>query len=231
MKIDIGIIGAMEEEVSLLASSLSDSHIESFSGMNFYIGTLHGKHVAVVKCGIGKVFAAIAAEAMAIKYSPSLIINTGVGGAIAAGLKTGDIVIADKLVQHDMDTSPIGDPKGLISGINKIYFDADKRAVDLAKTLAKAMGVNAKVGTIASGDVFVASTELKKRISTEFSASVCEMEGGAIAHAAYVNSIPCCVIRAISDSADGEATVDYPTFVKSSSEISARLTSLLVKEY
>ena len=108
MKIDIGIIGAMEEEVSLLASSLSDSHIESFSRMNFYIGTLHGKHVAVVKCGIGKVFAAIAAEAMAIKYSPSLIINTGVGGAIAAGLKTGDIVIADKLVQHDMDTSPIG---------------------------------------------------------------------------------------------------------------------------
>ena len=79
MKIDIGIIGAMEEEVSLLASSLSDSHIESFSGMNFYIGKLHGKHVAVVKCGIGKVFAAIAAEAMAIKYSPSLIINTGVG--------------------------------------------------------------------------------------------------------------------------------------------------------
>ena len=231
MKIDIGIIGAMEEEVSLLAASLSDAYTECVSGMKFYIGKLHNKTVAVVKCGIGKVFAAIASEAMAIKYSPSLIINTGVGGAIAEGLSTGDIVIADRLVQHDMDTTPIGDPKGLISGINKIYFDADKRAVSLAKSLADTMGVNAKIGTIASGDVFVASSELKEKISKEFSASVCEMEGGSIAHVAYVNSIPCCVIRAISDSADGEASVDYPTFVKSSSEVSARLTSLLVKEY
>lgn len=231
MKVDIGIIGAMEEEVSLLVSSLADTVCESVSGMRFYVGTLHGKRVAVVKCGIGKVFAAIACEAMAIKYSPSLIINTGVGGAIADGLTTGDIVVADKLVQHDMDTSPIGDPKGLISGINKIYFDADTRAVALAKRLADSMGINARVGTIASGDVFVASKELKNKISSEFSASVCEMEGGAIAHAAYVNSIPCCVIRAISDSADGKATVDYPTFVKSSSLVSARLTSMLVKEY
>lgn len=231
MKIDIGIIGAMEEEVSLLVSSLSDCTTECVSTMTFYVGTLHTKRVAIVKCGIGKVFAAIACEAMAIKYSPSLIINTGVGGAIADGLTTGDIVIADKLVQHDMDTSPIGDPKGLISGINKIYFDTDGRAVELAASLAKKLGIDAKIGTIASGDMFVASSEVKERIRYEFSASVCEMEGGAIAHTAYVNSIPCCVIRAISDSADGEASVDYPTFVKSSSEISARLTSLLVKEY
>ena len=199
MKIDIGIIGAMEEEVSLLVSSLSDCTVECVSTMKFYVGTLHKKRVAVVKCGIGKVFAAIACEAMAIKYSPSLIINTGVGGAIADGLTTGDIVIADKLVQHDMDTSPIGDPKGLISGINKIYFDADVRAVELASSLAKELGIDAKIGTIASGDVFVAKCELKERIRSEFSASVCEMEGAAIAHTAYVNAIPCCVIRAISD--------------------------------
>ena len=101
MKIDIGIIGAMEEEVSLLVSSLSGYTEESVSGMKFYLGTLHEKRVAVVKCGIGKVFAAVACEAMAIKYSPSLIINTGVGGAISDGLSTGDIVFQyeeDKLV-------------------------------------------------------------------------------------------------------------------------------------
>ena len=128
MKVNIGIIGAMEPEVCALIDALSDRESETVSGITFYTGNLHGKRVAIARCGIGKVFAAICAEIMILKYSPDLVINTGVGGALASGISTGDIVIASDLCQHDMDTSAIGDPVGLVSGINVIYFEADKRA-------------------------------------------------------------------------------------------------------
>ena len=130
-----------------------------------------------------------------------------------------------------MDTSPLGDPVGLVSGINKVYFSTDKRASEMAVSLARDLSQNARLGTIASGDRFIASREEKERLSMVFSASACEMEGAAIAQVAYVNGTPFLVIRAISDSADGGATMDYPTFVKSSAKISAKLTELLIKEY
>ena len=168
---------------------------------------------------------------MIIKYSPALIVNTGVGGAIKAGLKTADIVIADRLCQHDMDTSPLGDPKGLISGINTIYFDADKRAVQILKRSADKLSLSATVGTVASGDRFVADASDKKRIAEEFSAIVCEMEGGAIAHTAFVNGTAFAVVRAISDSADGDATMDYPTFLPIAAKNSTALTLALIREY
>ena len=125
---DIGIIGAMDVEVNDLVARLENRKSETISGITFHSGVLLGKRVVIAKCGIGKVFAATCAEAMIIKYAPCLIINSGVGGALAKNLTTGDIVIADKLCQHDMDTSPIGDPVGLVSGINKIWFETDPRA-------------------------------------------------------------------------------------------------------
>ena len=230
-KIDIGIIGAMDSEVTGLVGSLENVREEVHGAIKFYIGELYGKRAAVTKCGIGKVFAAMTAEAMILLYSPSLIINTGVGGALKSGLKTADVVIADKLAQHDMDTSALGDPKGLISGINKIYFEADERAVKLLSSVAAENGVNAVVGTIASGDRFVADRVTKDFIVSEFGASACEMEGAAIAHVAFVNGTPFAVIRAMSDSADGEATMDYPTFMPIAAKISTKLTLGLVEKY
>ena len=231
MKVDIGIIGAMAPEVEGLIDALADKRCESVGMIDMYTGILEGKRVAIAKCGVGKVFAAICAEAMIIKYSPRLIINTGVGGALASGLKTTDTVIADKLCQHDMDTSPLGDPKGLVSGINKIYFEADEKAVDILKSSAKALSLTARVGTVASGDRFVADGEEKKRIVGLFSAIACEMEGAAVAQTAYVNGTPFAVIRAISDSADVEATMDYPTFLPIAVKNSTALTLMLVREY
>ena len=231
MKVDIGIIGAMAPEVEGLIDALADKRCENVGMIDMYTGILEGKRVAIAKCGVGKVFAAICAEAMIIKYSPRLIINTGVGGALASGLKTTDTVIADKLCQHDMDTSPLGDPKGLISGINKIYFEADEKAVDILKSSAKALSLTARVGTVASGDRFVADGKEKKRIVGLFSAIACEMEGAAVAQTAYVNGTPFAVIRAISDSADGEATMDYPTFLPIAVKNSTALTLMLVREY
>ena len=126
MKVDIGIIGAMEPEVEALIGALADKTVEKVGSISFNVGKIGDKTVAIARCGIGKVFAAICTQTMILKYSPELIVNTGVGGALKSGITTGDVVIADSLCQHDMDTSAIGDPKGLVSGINVIYFDADK---------------------------------------------------------------------------------------------------------
>lgn len=231
MKVDIGIIGAMEPEVEALISALADRSSESVSGIDFYTGKISGKRVAIAKCGIGKVFAAICAEIMIVKYSPDLLVNTGVGGALASGLTTGDIVIADKLCQHDMDTSAIGDPVGLVSGINVVYFESDARARDILLRAAEELSLSASVGTVATGDKFIASKGDKERIVSAFSASACEMEGCAIAQVAYVNNTPFAVVRAISDSADGEATMDYPTFLPIAARNSTSLTLALVKAW
>ena len=231
MKVNIGIIGAMQPEVEAIIAALTNSESETISGITFYTGTIWGKSVAVAKCGIGKVFAALCAEIMILKYSPDLLVNTGVGGAIGGGLNCGDVVIADKLCQHDMDTSAIGDPKGLVSGINMIYFEADNNAREILLEQGRALGLAVKSGTVATGDKFIADADDKRRIASDFSASVCEMEGCAIAQTAFVNGTPFAVVRAISDSADGEATMDYPTFLSIAAANSTKLTLALVREW
>lgn len=227
----IGIIGAMDAEVDGLIAKLSDYKSEVIGGVKFHTGVMLGKNVVIARCGVGKVFAAMCAEAMIIKYSPDLLVNTGVGGALDPALSTGDIVVATSLCQHDMDTSPLGDPKGFISGIEKIYFDADVRAVRLLCEGGKSLGITVKEGVIASGDVFVADSDMKARITEQFSASVCEMEGAAIAQTAYVNRTSFAVVRAISDGANGDSAVDFPTFLKIAAEKSQALTSYLIENY
>ena len=231
MKVDIGIIGAMEPEVVSLIAALEEKNCETVSGVTFHPGKIAGKTVAIARCGIGKVFAAICAEIMILKYSPDLLVNTGVGGGLAPDLGTGDIIIAHSLCQHDMDTSAIGDPKGLVSGINMIYFESDSRARDILLSAAEGLGLKARLGRIASGDKFIASKEDKDRIKADFSADACEMEGCAVAQVAFVNGTPFAVVRAISDSADGEATMDYPTFLPIAARNSTNLTLALVKEF
>ena len=176
-------------------------------------------------------FAAICAEAMIIKYAPALIVNSGVGGALDKTLLPLDIVFADKLVQHDMDTSAIGDPVGLISGINRVFFETDKRALEVLTAAAEKLEINYKIGAIATGDKFICAKDDKDRITAQFGASACEMEGGAIAHTAFVNDTPFVVVRAISDSADGEACMDYPTFLPLATKISTALTLALIEKY
>lgn len=231
MRVDVGIIGAMEPEVEALIASIDTPSTKTVSGITFYTGKIGEKTVAIAKCGIGKVFAAVCAQTMIMKYAPTLLINTGVGGALASGISTGDIVIASDLCQHDMDTSAIGDPKGLVSGINVIYFEADKRAGELLLESAKALGLNARLGRIASGDKFIASKEDKDRIIADFGADACEMEGCAIAQVAFINKTPFAVVRAISDSADGEATMDYPTFLPIAAANSTKLTLSLIEKW
>lgn len=228
---DIGIIGAMDVEVDFLTSLLEDRETVEFCGLKFNTGTISGKKIAIVKCGIGKVFAAMAATAMIAGFSPRLVVNTGVGGALSKGLKPLDVVIAEKLLQHDMDTSALGDAKGLISGINKIYFESDVRVSEILLKEAEKLSLNARLGTVASGDKFIAEKSEKEQIVSEFSADVCEMEGAAIAQVCFVNNTPFAVVRAISDSADEGSSMDYMEFLPVAAKNSANLTLALIKEF
>ncbi len=219
----IGIIGAMQAETETLISGIQDPKEETVSGIRYVSGKLGVQDVVVATCGVGKVYAAICAQTMILRYSPSLLINTGVGGTLTPDLGIGDVAVATALVQHDMDTSPIGDPVGLVSGINKIYFEADEKTAKKLAAIMQALGIRTKAGVIASGDQFIASPARKDFIRAQFGAIACEMEGAAVAHVAAVNDTPVVVLRAISDTADGDASLDYPAFVKTAAAASVRV--------
>ena len=227
----IGIICAMKIEADAIRASLTDTRTEVVSGVEFTVGKRYGKDIVLAVCGIGNVFAAICTEAMILRFAPSLILNSGVAGTLTEALSIGDIAIAKNLVQHDMDTSPLGDPVGLVSGINKIYFDADKAAVTAFAKATASVGANSVIGTIASGDQFMSDTAKKNAIRDRFGAIACEMEGAAIAHVAYVNNVPFAVLRAISDSASGDAQMEYPKFVAMAAERSHAIIDAFLKEW
>ena len=227
----IGILGAMDIELEALLSDMKEKESEQISGFTFFKGKIENREVVIAKCGIGKVAAALCAQAMILRYHPSLLLNTGVAGTLTTALSVTDVAVGTSAVQHDMDTSPLGDPIGLISGINKIYFEADKKAADLFLKIAKESGVNAIGGTIASGDQFIASAEQKARIVKNFDAIACEMEGGAVAQAAYLAKTPFIILRAISDSADGSSHMDYPTFLPIAAARSYTMVKAFLERY
>ena len=217
----IGIIAAMPLEAERLVSKLASPEKRVISGVTFTKGTLCGKEVVVAVCGIGKVFAAICAQTMILEFSPELVINTGVGGAVADGLKIFDVVVSSDLVQHDMDTTALGDPPGTISGLNLVRFAADRKAGELMKTCMEEAGVRCFFGTVASGDQFISDPARKDFIKNTFGASVCEMEGASVAQVCFVNGVRFLVVRAVSDSADGSSGIEYPVFAVEAAKKSA----------
>lgn len=225
----IGIIGAMDIEVNGIVSEMTNVTEKTISGIKYYKGTLNNKNVVVSKCGIGKVFAAICTQTMILEFLPSVIINTGVAGSLSKDLNVLDIAIASHVVQHDMDTSAIGDPKGLISGINMVYLEANKEVVGVLEKSAKMSGCNTQIGIIASGDKFISLKNDKNTIKAEFDALACEMEGAAVGHVCFVNNVPFGVIRAISDGEGAE--MDYMTFANLAAENSIKITKKFIELY
>ena len=228
----IGIIGAMSVEIEGIQARIENPETRIIGGNTFVSGKLCGQDVVAVQCGIGKVNAALCTQTLILSYQPELIINSGVGGSLVKALTFGDIAIAKDLVQHDVDTSPLGDPVGLVSTINKIYFECDEKAVRLIhEIVGKMNGVSGMIGTIASGDQFIASSDRKNWITAQFNAIACEMEGGAIAQVCAVSGVKCAVIRAISDNADDESHMDYGQFVKMAAERSIEVLMHLLTVY
>ena len=227
----IGIIAAMKAEIESVKREMTEKAVETVSGIEFVSGKFMGKDVVVAQCGIGKVFAAICTQTMILKYHPDIIVNTGVGGTLTTELSVGDIAVSTDVVQHDMDTSPLGDPVGLVSGINIVHFPAAEGVVDMISSCARELGINNRKGTIASGDQFIASSEKKDYIKKNFNAIACEMEGAAIGHVCYVNNVPFAVVRAISDSADDSSGMDYGEFLMLAAERSFGVIARFVANY
>lgn len=224
-----GIIGAMRIEVETIRSLMENKRSEVVSGVEYITGTLHGKEIVTAVCGIGKVAAAMCAQTMILKFAPERIINTGVGGSLSEKLAIGDIAVAESLVQHDMDTSPLGDPVGFISGINIINIPCDAKVVEaLVECVEKLDGIKALKGVIASGDQFIADAAKKDFIKSNFDAVVCEMEGASIAQVCYTNGVPFGVVRAVSDCADGSSHMDYGEFLPMAAASAAKLIESFV---
>ena len=226
----IGIIGAMEEEVANIKNPMSDIEIIEKANMSFVKGKIDGKELVVVRSGIGKVNAGICTQILADIFAVSVVINTGIAGAINNNINIGDIVISTDAVQTDMDATAFGYELGQIPRMEMKAFPADEKLIELAVQKCKEVNpdINIFKGRISTMDKFVAGKEIKKEIEKKFNAFCTEMEGAAIAQAAYLNNIKFLIIRAISDKADGSAGVDYVEFEKEAIKHCTKLTLALI---
>lgn len=213
MKI-IGIIGAMEEEIALLKENMNVEEVRTIAGMAFHKGICEGRPVIIVRSGIGKVNAALCTQILADIFSADIIINTGVAGSLRNAINIGDIVISTDALQHDMDATGFGYEPGIIPRMDTSVFGADAEMAELAEKVCREVNPDIQVfrGRVVSGDQFISRQETKKRILQLFDGYCTEMEGAAIAQAAWLNGIPFLIIRAISDKADGSAEMDYGEF-------------------
>lgn len=228
----VGIIGAMDVEVELLRERLLDQEVTSALGMDFVEGRLGEKNVVVVKCGVGKVNAAVCAQALVDRFGVTHLVNTGIAGSLdPEGLDVGDLVVATDCVQHDFSVAPLGYAPGLVPGRERVEFvaGARMREVALATAAEVASDVRVVAGRVASGDQFVSAEADRARIVSMFGAVCCEMEGAAIAQVATLNGVPFAVVRAISDKPGAQdQTVTYAQFEQAAAHHCARIVAHMV---
>ncbi len=225
----IGIIGAMDVEVDEIKAMTENSKCTVISGIEYVFGVICGKEVVVAKCNPGKVNAAVCAQIMILKFNPEFIINVGVAGSLSNALDIGDIAVANATVQYDMDTSPLGDPVGFVSGINMVEIACDRDISDKLSLATKNANLPHSEGKIATGDRFVSDDKTKGFIKDNFGCIACEMEGASIGQVCVINNIRYGVLRAISDKADGSSTMDYPEFVKMAAANSVKIIREFLK--
>ncbi|WP_071130990.1 5'-methylthioadenosine/adenosylhomocysteine nucleosidase [Enterococcus timonensis] len=226
----IGIIGAMAEEILLLQETLQDVATIDVLGRNYFTGQYLQHEIIFVESGIGKVMSAVTTTILVEKFGAELIINTGSAGGIGAGLQVGDVVIAEKLAYFDADVTGFGYAYGQMPG-QPLYYETAQNILQKAQIAAKAVGQNVRSGLIVTGDSFVDHPEKITVIQKHFpEALACEMEGAAIAQAASSLHVPHLVIRAISDTADHEATVSFDEFIITAGKKSATMVLTLLGE-
>ena len=229
----LGIIGAMDEEVAKLKETMQDVTVETKASMEFYKGTMNGKEVVVVRSGIGKVNAGICTQILCDLYHVDAVINTGIAGSLNAKIDIGDIVLSTDALQHDMDASGFGYRIGQIPRVDTFAFEADEKLRELAIECNQKVNpeIQAFPGRVVSGDQFISDKAKKEWLIGQFSASCTEMEGAAIAQAAYLNGIPFLIIRAISDKADDSAGMDYAAFEAQAIKHSVNLLLEMASRY
>ncbi len=226
----LGIIGAMDVEVATLKEKMVDVTVSTHAGSEYFAGKLEGCDAVVVQCGVGKVNAALCAQILISEFGVTHIVNTGIAGSLSADLDIGDLLISRDAIHHDFDLRFWGRPIGQVPGMDVVAFPADEKLLQQAFAAAEAENPgHTRMGRVASGDQFICSREQKERIIADTAALCAEMEGAAIAHTAYRNSVPFVIIRAISDKADDSADMDYPTFERIAAHRCANVTCRLAK--
>ena len=228
----IGIIVAMQEELEEIKEYVEDINEKEIRHITFIEGKVEEKNVVLVQCGIGKVNAAMVTQALIDSYSIEYIVNIGVAGALNPMLNIGDVVIADKLIQHDFDITAFGHSKGYITGVGD-FIQTDENLRNKLEKLNhnnKDNDYKIKLGIIASGDIFCTDIEMKNKIYSKFDADCVEMEGAAIAQVCYLNEIPFVVMRSISDSPNGKNAITFDKFLKIASKRIANLLVEFIKE-
>ncbi len=227
----IGIIGAMDVEVTTLKEAADITNTTTIADMEFCEGTLGKKNVVIVKCGMGKVNAGICTNTLINEFGCTRIINTGVAGSLDNQIDIGDIVVSTDAVQHDFDVSYLGFKKGEIPYTKQYAFPADEalRASAVEAVKKSAPDVHVFEGRVCSGDQFISTKEQKDRITTDFGGMCCEMEGAAIAQTCYLNHIPYVVIRAISDKVDETEVEDYTVFEAKAAARCAKIVQYMVE--
>ena len=227
----LGIIGAMSIEVENLKMAMTDLKITEKAGMEFYEGKLENLPAVVVQCGVGKVNAALCVQVLCDLFNVTHVVNTGVAGSLCNDLDIGDFVVSSDAMYHDFDCAPINPnyAVGQVPGLPVRTFKADDLLIKMAFEAAQSVS-NAKIGRVASGDQFVCNKDKKNKIIADTTALCTEMEGAAIAHAAWRNGVPFVILRAISDKADDGAEMDYPTFELIAAQRSTTVTQTMAKK-
>ena len=208
----IGIIGAMQIEIENIIKLMNAAECETFAHMKFYKGKINNLNCIVSVCAPGKVNAAVCTQLMITKYSPEVIINVGVAGSLEDGLKIGDLVLADSVVQHDIDTSAVGDELGFISGMKIVKIPCAKEVTEKIKAAASQLNEYISIGCIATGDQFISNKEKLLSIKNTFKVVACEMEAGSIGQVCFMNDVEFAVLKVISDNADEKSSMNYEDF-------------------
>ena len=225
----IGIIAAMNEEIETIQKLMSDISVKEIYELQFIKGKINGKDVVLVKCGVGKVNAARTTQILLNNFDIEYVINVGTAGSLNENIEIGDVVIGQKLVQHDFDITAGGHEKGYISHTGK-YFYSDKNLVEKTRQVISEINenFNAFIGIVATGDIFVQDIKVKDEIKQEFNADCTEMEGAAIAQVCTLDNVPFIVIRSISDKPNGNNAVDFENYLELACERYAKFIDIFL---
>ncbi len=225
----IGIIAAIKEEFEPLLAALETPKKTEKAGMAFYTGTIGKRSTTLVMGGVGKVNAACCTQILVDVFHVDAVINAGIAGALAPGLHVGDIVVSTDAMQYDMDATAFGHPKGEIPNMAITYFPAGAALVAAAKEAADHLGIPIHTGRMMTADLGLDNAELKDELARTYGGACCEMEGAAVAQAAFINGIPYLVVRSMSDNADENLLETYEENIENAAENVARLVLGLVE--
>lgn len=224
----IGIVFAMKEELIALKKYVKNIEEKKIFELIFYEGIINNISCILVESGVGKVNAARTTQILIDNYNIHYIFNIGISGGICNDLNVGDIVVGEKLVQHDFDITSFKHEKGYIPNIG-VYINSDKKLFDIA-TKTSLKNIKIKSGVIASGDIFCTDPKMTAKINNKFDALCVEMEGASVAQICYLNKIPFLVIRSISDTPNNDNIITYEEFLEASSNMVADFMYELIKK-